>query len=113
MPDELDKNLRALFQEPSPCLPEEPFLSNTLALVRRHRSLRVSQQILILLLTVSCCGFLSRFIIKCSILLSDYLDRIFGAAGMFLSKPAGILTGVLCCGLLLLIFNRRLISRLA
>jgi hypothetical protein len=112
MQDELDKILESIFCEQSQNLPEEPFLSNTLRLVKKHRSRQIFRQNLILLLGIVCCALLSRFFITGSIVLSGYLDRIFETTGIFLNKPAGILAAVLCCALLLLVFKRRLISKL-
>jgi hypothetical protein len=112
MQDELDKNLQSLFREQSQNLPEEPFLANTLALIKKHRSRKIFQQNLILLLVVAFCALLSRFLIQGSILLSGYLDWVYEATAMFLYKPAGTLFAALCCAVLLLIFRRRLISKL-
>jgi hypothetical protein len=110
MQDELDKNLQLLFQEQSRNLPEEPFLSNMLKIIKKQKSRRVFKQRMILVLGFVCCAILSQILIKGSILLSSYLNGIFEAAGGFLDKPAGMLTAILCCTLLLFIFKRRLIS---
>jgi hypothetical protein len=113
MQDELDKDLELIFHKQSQDLPEEPFLGTTLILINKHRSRRVFRQNLILIIAVVCCAFLSRHFIKGSILLSGYLDRVFETVGMFLNKPAGMFAAILCCALLLLVFKRRVISKLA
>jgi hypothetical protein len=110
MQDELDRRLQSLFREQNQNLPEEPFLGHTLGLIEKHRSRRVFRQSPILLAAVVCCALLSRFLIKGSVLLSGYLEWIFGIAGMLLNKPAGTLIAALCCAVLLFVFRRRLIS---
>jgi hypothetical protein len=112
MPDELDKDLQAIFRKQNQSLREEPFLTTTRALVEKHRSRRIYRKNLSLLLIAACCALLSRFLIQGSILLSGYLDWIFAAAGMLLSKPAGTFAAVFCCAILLLIFRRRLMATL-
>jgi len=87
MQDELDKNLESIFREQRQSLQEEPFVGNTLSLIKKHRSRRVFQQNLILLMAVVCCALLSQYFIKGSILLSFYLDRIFKAAELLINKP--------------------------
>jgi hypothetical protein len=113
MQDELDENLQLLFQEQSRNLPEEPFLGNMLKLIHKRQSRRVFKQRMVLVLGFACCAVLSPILIKGSIVLSSHLNLIIEAAGGFLDKPAGIITAVLCCILLLFIFKRRLISALA
>jgi|WetSurMetagenome_2_1015567.scaffolds.fasta_scaffold51634_2 hypothetical protein len=110
MQDELDKDLQSLFREQSRNLPEEPFLSDTLRLVKKRRARRILEQNLILLLAVIVCALSSRLIIKGSILLSGYLDWIFKLAELFMDRPAGILIIALCSAISLLIFRRRIIS---
>jgi hypothetical protein len=113
MQDELDRGLQSLFREQSRNLPEEPFLSDTLRLIKKRGTLRVLEQNLILLLAVIVCAISSRFIIKCSIFLSGYLDWIFKTAGLIMDRPAGTLIVALCCAVLCLIFRRRIISAFA
>ena len=110
MQDELDKDLQSLFREQSRNLSEEPFLSDTLRLVKKRRAWRILEQNLILLLAVIVCALSSRFFIKGSMLLSGYLDWIFKTAEFFMDRPAGILIIALCGAVSLLIFRRRIIS---
>ena len=110
MQNELDKDLQSLFREQSRNLFEEPFLSDTLKLVKKHRARGVLEQNLILLLAVIVCALSSRFFIKGSMLLSGYLDWIFKTAELFMDRPAGILIIALCSAVSLLIFRRRIIS---
>jgi hypothetical protein len=110
MQDELDKDLQSLFREQSRNLSEEPFLSDTLRLIKKHRARRVLEQNLILLLAVIVCALSSRSIIKGSILLSGYLDWICRTAELFVDRPVGILIIALCGAVSLLIFRRRIIS---
>jgi hypothetical protein len=112
MQDELDRGLQTLFREQSRNLPEEPFLSDTLKLIKKGRARRVLEQNLILLLAVIACALLSRCFIKGSILLSGYLDWIFKTAELFMDRPVGILIVALCGAVLLLIIRRRIISAL-
>ena len=110
MQDELDRDLRSLFREQSRNRSEEPFLSDTLRLVKKRRARRVLEQNLVLLLAVVVCALTSRFVIKGSMLLSGYLDWIFKTAELFMDRPAGILIIALCGAISLLIFRRRIIS---
>jgi hypothetical protein len=110
MQDELDRDLQSLFREQSRNLSEEPFLSDTLRLVKKRRTRRVLERYLTLLLAVIVCALSSRLFIKGSILLSGYLDWIFKTAELFMDRPAGILIIVLCSAVSLLIFRRRIIS---
>jgi hypothetical protein len=110
MQDELDKDLQSLFREQRRDLIEEPFLSDTLRLVKKRRAWRILEQNLILLLAVIVCALLSRFIIQGSMLLSGYLDQIFKTAEFFMDRPAGIPIIALCSAVSFLIFRRRIIS---
>jgi hypothetical protein len=112
MQEELDKDLQSLFREQSRNLSEEPFLSDTLRLIKKCRARRVLEQNLILLLAVSVCALSSRVFIKGSMLLSGYLDWIFKTAELFIDRPAGMLIIALCGAVSLLIFRRRVISAL-
>lgn len=110
MQEELDENLRSLFREKSPDLPQDPFVGNALKLIKKQHSRQILMRRLIFVLGFACCIVLSPFLIKGSILLCSYLNAIFEAAGSFLDKPTGILAGGLCCALLFLIFRRRLMT---
>jgi hypothetical protein len=111
MQEELDKNLQTLFREQSHNLPEEPFLSNMLKLVKKQHSRQIFRRRLIRILGFVCCVFLSPLLIKTSILLSGGINGVIAAAGNILDTPAGALSAVLCA-LLLFFFMRRQIFRL-
>ena len=110
MQAEVDKDLQSLFEEKSRGLPEEPFLGNILKLIEKRRFRRVCMQWLILILGLLCCTLISPIFIKCSILLSNGLGRLFEYAENFLATPEGMITAVFG-GLLFLIFKRRLLYR--
>ena len=110
MQGELDKDLLSLFQEQRRNLSPEPFLSDTLHLVKKRRVWRMLRQNLILLIAVSTCALLSRFLIQGSILLAGYLDWIFKTAGLLADRPAGMLVLCICAAVSLLIFRRRIFA---
>ena len=110
MQDKLDKDLQSLFREQSRNLSEEPFLSDTLRLVKKRRIWHILEQNLILLFAVVACALFSRFFIKGSMLLSGYLDWVFTTPEFLLDRPAGIIFIALCGAVLLLFSWRRMIS---
>ncbi len=110
MQDELDKDLRSLFEEKCRSLPEEPFLGNTLRLIEKRQSRRIFMRRLAYLLGFACCALLSPLLIEGSMALSGGLNDLFRAVNGFVSTPAGMTIAALCA-LLLLFFNRRQIFR--
>jgi len=110
MQDDLDQNLHSLFEEKRQDLAEEPFLGYMLKLIEKRRFRRIFIRRLLLLLGFACCILLSPVLIKYSILLSGALNALFETAGNLCSTPTGMITTALCA-VLILIFNRRLISR--
>jgi hypothetical protein len=110
MQDKLDKDLQSLFREQSRNLSEEPFLSDTLRLIKKRRIWHILKQNLILLLAVIACALFSQFFIKGSILLSGYLDWIFTTLELFMDRPACILFIALCGAISLLFSWRRILS---
>lgn len=113
MQDELDKSLQLLFQEQSRNMPEEPFLSGMFRMVEKHRRRQAFLHKLSAFLGFVCCALLSPFLIKTSIILSEYIARIFDAVGKFLDSPAGILAMALCGTILFVLFRRRIFSAFA
>jgi hypothetical protein len=110
MQPELDKDLLSLFEDEKQSLPEEPFLGNVLKLIEKRRSKRIFMQIVICFAGIACCAFLSPFLIKASIVLSDGLNAVFGAIGSFVDTPRGVFASTICA-LLLIFISRRQISR--
>ena len=106
MQDELDKNLRSLFEEQSSSLPEEPFLGNTLRLIEKRQSRRILMQRLIYVLGLACCALLSPFLIKGSMVLSGRLNALFGAINSYVNTPMGMTTAA-SCALVILFFKQR------
>jgi hypothetical protein len=110
MQDELDKDLRFLFEEKCRSLPEEPFLGNTLRRIEKRQSRRILMRRLAYVLGLACCAVLSPLFIKGSMVLSGGLNALVGMVNGFVNTSAGMTTTALCA-LLLLFFNRRQISR--
>jgi hypothetical protein len=110
MQDELDKSLQLLFQEQSRNMPEEPFLSGMFRIIEKHRRRRAFLQALIPFLGFACCAVLSPFLVKGSVILSEYIAWIFNMTGNLLDRPAGRFATALCCIVLLGLFRRRLFS---
>ena len=109
MQDELDKNLRSLFEEKCRSLPEEPFLGNTLKLIEKRQSRRIFVRRLAYVLGLACCVLLSPLLIKGSMVLSGGLNALLGAVNGFVNAPMGMTTAALCA-LLLLFFKQRHVS---
>jgi len=109
MQDELDKNLRSLFEEQSSSLPEEPFLGNTLRLIEKRQSRRIFMQRLIYVLGLAFCALLSPFLIKGSMVLSGSLNALLGAINSFVNTPVGM-TSAASCALVILFIKQRQIS---
>jgi hypothetical protein len=107
MQDELDKNLRSLFEEQSSSLPEEPFLGNTLRLIEKRQFRRIFMWRLVYVLGLACCALLSPLLIKGSMVLSGGLNAPFGAINSFVNTPTGMTTAALCA---LVFFKQRQIS---
>jgi hypothetical protein len=110
MQDELDKNLQSLFEEKCRSLPEEPFLGNTLRLIEKRQSRSLFMRRLAYVPGLAGCVLLSPVLIKGSMMLSGGLNTLFSAVNGFVNTPMGMTSAVLCT-LLLLLFNRRQISR--
>jgi hypothetical protein len=108
MQDEDNKNLQTLFEEQAQSLPEEPFVGQTLKLIKRQKFLLFLKELLPWLLAVFCCALASPWLIRGSVLLSRGLDSLFEVSGHYLATPAGILVAALFA-LTFLIFNRRLV----
>ncbi len=109
MQDELDKNLRSLFEEQSRSLPEEPFLGNTLRLIEKRQSRRIFMRRLVYVLGLACCALLSPLLIKGSMVLSGRLNALLGAVNGFVATSMGMTTAALCT-LVILFFKQRQIS---
>jgi hypothetical protein len=108
MQSDLDKDLKILFEEHTQALPEEPFVSQTLRMLKRRQSLLRFMQRLILVLGLACFAYLSPFLIKGSILLTNVLNSFFELTGDHLATPAGmLLAGAAALSFLLL--KRRLV----
>jgi hypothetical protein len=109
MQDELDKDLRSLFEEKCRSLPEEPFLGNTLGLIEKRQSRRIFMRRLIYVLGLACCALLSPILIKGSTLLSGGLGALFGAVNGFVNTPMGMTSAALCA-LVIMFLKQRQIS---
>ena len=106
MQENLDKDLQSLFKEQTQTLPENPFVGRTLRIIQKRQVRRVFVQRLLLALVIACCGLLSPFLIKGSILLTGGLNRLFESTLNYLATPAGMLAaGILT--LSFLVFKRR------
>ena len=77
MQDELDKDLRSLFEEKCRSLPEEPFLGNTRRLIEQRQSRRIFMRRLAYLLGLACCALVSPILIEGSMALSGWPERSF------------------------------------
>jgi len=107
MKSDLDKDLKILFEKHTQALPEEPFVSRTLSPLKRRQSRRLFMQRFILVLGFACFAYLSPFLIKGSILLTNGLNKFFELTGNHLASPAGMLiAGIAALSFLLL--KRRL-----
>lgn len=108
MQDEDYKNLQTLFEEHAQSLPAEPFVGQTLKLIKRQKSLQFFKERLPWALAVICCALASPWLIRGSILLSRGLDSLFEVSRYYLATPAGMLVAALFA-LTFLIFKRRLV----
>jgi hypothetical protein len=111
MQDELDKNLKVLFEQRSRDLPEEPFFGNMLKLIERRRAQQVFMRRLAYVLGFACCVLLSPLLIKGSVVLSGGIDTISIAVGNLLNTSTGMFIAALG-SLLFLFYRRRHISKL-
>jgi hypothetical protein len=109
MQDELDRDLRSLFEEKCRSLPVEPFLGNTLRLIEKRQSRRIFMRRLIYVLGLACCALLSPFLIKGSMVLSGGLNALLGVVNGFVNAPMGMTSAALCA-LVILFFKQRQIS---
>ena len=108
MQDEDYKKLQALFEEHAQSLPEEPFVGQTLKLIKRQKFRLFLKERLPWVLAVICCALASPWLIRGSILLSRGLDSLFEVSGHYLATPAGMLVAALFA-LTFLVFKRRLV----
>ena len=90
MQDELDSDLKALFEERSRSLPEEPFLGGMLKLLERRRSRRILLRRLAYALGFAGCVLLSPFLIEAATMLSFGVNRLFGAVNQFVNTSLGM-----------------------
>jgi hypothetical protein len=109
MRDELDKDLQSLFEERKGSLPEEPFLGNTLNLIKKKRRFgRAVMRGLVYALGIACCALASPFLIKGSMLLSGSLNVAVAAVDGFVNSSLGMSVAIVA--LLFMFTKRRRIS---
>ena len=108
MQDEGYKNFKILFEEHAQSLPEEPFVGQTLKLIKRQKLRLFLKELLPWVLAVICCALASPWLIRGSILLSRGLDSLFEVSGHYLATPVGMLVAALFA-LTFLVFKRRLV----
>jgi len=110
MPDELDVDLKALFEEESRRLPGEPFLGDMLRLLEKRRFRRIMLRRLAYVLVLACAAGLSPFLIDASTMLSLGVNELFSAVNRLVNTSAGMSIALVV--LLLILFRRRHASRL-
>lgn len=110
MNEGMDKELESLFLEKNDNLSPEPFVENTIKVIRKRESWRVFGRRMIYLSALCCCVLLSQFLIRASMLLSRYLSDFFNVMGKLIDKPVGLAAAFLCCTFLVFIFRRKLVS---
>jgi len=108
MQNEDSKNLQTLFEEQAQNLPEEPFVGQTLKLIKRQKLRLFLKELLPWVLAFICCALASPWLIRGSILLSRGLDSLFEVSGHYLTTPAGMLVAAMFA-LTFLVFKRRLL----
>jgi len=100
--DEMDTDIQLIFEEHNRRLAEEPFLRDTLHRLKRRQIQRDLMYKLLVIFSLACCGLLSPFFIRVSVLLSEYIGIGLGS----FENPIGF---VICSLLLIILTGRKLI----
>ena len=95
MPEELDRDLQALFQDHTRDLNDEPFVGSTLARIESQRARMTLGRLLLQAVGFIGLGLVSPLLIEGSVWLSSGLNGLFALAGKLLGTPLGAFIAVL------------------
>ncbi len=95
MPDALDRDLQALFQDHTRDLHDDPFVGATLARIESQRSRRALGKLLLQAVGLIGLGLVSPLLIEGSAWLSSGLEALFALAGRLLRTPLGAFIALL------------------
>ena len=106
-PNDLDRNLQALFRENNRDLNAEPFVHATLRQIDKQRFYRRLAGLLLRLIVLAGIVVVSPSLIRGSVWLSDNLGKLFAFGGDVLGNPMGTSLVVLIGIAVVFVNNRR------